>query len=275
MARIVEFKEIPLTNLTIGTGQVRTREVSKEVNDLAASIQKVGLLEPIVVSPTEDSEEFEIITGQRRFLAHQDLGLDAIWSAILDEKVDEITAKVLSLTENLVRKDLNQRDLIDVCTYLYKQYGTLKSVVEETGLPYPKVSNYVKYDQLIDPLKEMVDKGEIKVEVALRAQEAASVSEATNSNDAVEFAKEMATLSGIQRKSIVNERKSNPATPADEIIENAKSGARLTQVNVTLTSEVHSALNQFANSEEITLADAAASLIHTGLYLDDYLKEPA
>ena len=73
MASIVEFKEISLGDLTIGLGQVRTRDVAKEVDELADSIAQVGLLEPIVVCPAEEKGKYEIITGQRRFLAHQEL----------------------------------------------------------------------------------------------------------------------------------------------------------------------------------------------------------
>ena len=53
MASIVEFREILLGDLIIGLGQVRTRDVSREIDELADSIAQVGLLEPIVVCPTE------------------------------------------------------------------------------------------------------------------------------------------------------------------------------------------------------------------------------
>ena len=53
MATIKEVKEIPLKDLVIGKGQVRLRDVKKEVTELADSIRKVGLLEPIVVCPAE------------------------------------------------------------------------------------------------------------------------------------------------------------------------------------------------------------------------------
>ena len=156
MASIVDFKEIPLGDLVIGFGQARTKEVARDIDELADSIAQVGLLEPIVVSPTENEGQYEIITGQRRFLAHKELNKETIWAAVLDEHVDEIMAKVLSITENLVRRDLHSGDLIDVCTYLYKHYGSIKAVCEETGLAQNKVSQYVKYDQLIPELKEMV-----------------------------------------------------------------------------------------------------------------------
>jgi ParB family chromosome partitioning protein len=104
----------------IGEAQVRLRDVGKEIDELAESISKIGLLEPIVVYEAETPGKFEIVTGQRRFLAHQELKKPTIMAAILDGKVDEAEAKVISVTENLVRRDLNSNDLIDTCTYLYK-----------------------------------------------------------------------------------------------------------------------------------------------------------
>lgn len=269
MASIVDFKKIPLENLTIGLGQARTKHVSQDIHELADSIAQVGLLEPIVVSPTENEGMFEIITGQRRFLAHQELNKETIWAAVLDEHVNEITAKVLSVTENLVRRDLHSSDLIDVCTYLYKHYGTIAAVCEETGLAHNKVSQYVKYDQLIPELKELVDSGRAKLDTALKAQRASQM----NSEEAVQFALEMDPMSGAQRSAIVKRREREPHVPAEDIIEDAKSGGKITQITVTLTSEVHSALGQFAHIHQTSSDDAAGILIREGLYAHNLLED--
>ena len=274
MARIREVKEIALNDLQIGIGQVRLREVSKEIDELADSIRQVGLLEPIVVCEADTPGKYEIITGQRRFMAHQELQMESIMSAVLDERVDETTAKVLSVTENLVRRDLNSADLVDVCTYLYHKYGSIKIVAEETGLPYSKVSLHVKYDQLIDPLKELVNEG-LPVQTALRAQRAAALGGGgdVNEEDAVKFAKEMAPMSGAQQSKIVNTRTQNPDMTADELIEDAKAGGKITQVVVTLSSETHGALTKYAHSQGTNNNDAAGILIRSALYDNDFLED--
>ena len=274
MAHINEVQEVPLDKLTIGKAQVRTSNVDKEIDELADSIRKVGLLEPIVICPSEMEGQYEIVTGQRRFLAHQRLGKDTILAAILDGRVDEQTAKVLSVTENLVRRDLNSKDLIDVCTYLFRHYGSVKNVAAETGLPYEKVRQYVKYEQLVPELKPLVDDGTVPLATALRAQQAASMDGDVNLEEAIKFAQEMAPMSGAQQKKILDERKKGPIS-ADEVIENAKSGGRVTQVVVTLTSEVHTALGEYAQVQGTNSDDAAGMLIRDGLYLNDLLEEPA
>ena len=252
IARVKEVKDLPMESLIIAKGQVRVKDVGKGIDELATSIRKVGLLEPIVVAPADEPGKFEIITGQRRFLAHERIGATTIQAAILDRSVDEITAKVLSVTENLVRLDLGRTDLIDVCTYLYKKYGTVKAVVEETGLPQSKVQAYVKYDRLVPELKELVDEAGIDVKVVLRAQDAVSASGDFDAQKAVGLAKDMANMSGAQQRKIVDTTKNEPEKTVDEILEEAKSAERITQIVVTLGAKVHAALRRFAADEGTT-----------------------
>ena len=69
MADIVDFIDIPLNQLEIGKSQVRLSDVGKGIEELADSIKKVGLLEPIVVGPQNSNGKYEIILGQRRFFS--------------------------------------------------------------------------------------------------------------------------------------------------------------------------------------------------------------
>lgn len=264
IANIVDVRDIPLTDLEIGKGQVRVSDTSKEISELADSIRKVGLLEPIVVCPSKRAGKFEILTGQRRFLAHKEIGLGTIKAVVLDRSVDPDDAKVISLTENLVRRDLNRRDLIDACTSLYKKYGSVPIVAQETGLPASKVSEYVKYDQLIQPLKKLVDEG-LPMATALRAQKAASVSGEIKAEDAVTLAKEMGKMSGVQQKKVVEQSKEAPETSVDKLIAAANTSAKVTQIVVTISDNVHSRLRKYADEEGTTQDDAAATLIQEGL----------
>jgi len=264
-AKIVDTKEIPLSSLVIGKAQVRVRDVGKEIDELAASIAKVGQLEPIVVCPAREKGKFEILTGQRRYLAHKQLKKDKIMACILDREVDETEAKVISVTENLVRRDLNRKDLIDACTALYRKYGSIKDVADETGLPYPKVALYVKYDRLAPQLKKLVDNSEVDLQVALRAQDAASVSGEFKPEEAVVLAKELSQMSGAQQKRIVKNREEDPDADITEVIEAAKTGDKITQVVVTIGAALHQSLKQYAKDEDTNVDDAAGSLIEEAL----------
>lgn len=276
MAKIIDMKNIPLDDLDIGKGQSRTRDIGKGLEELEDSIRKVGQLEPIVVCPGSKPDRYEILTGQRRFLACKAIGLPTIWAAILDERVDETAAKVISLTENLMRRELNRRDKIDACTYLYKKYLTIKDVVEETGLPYNEVSTYVKYDRLLPELKELVDKGDVDVQTAIRAQDAAAVEGGPKINvtKAIHLAWEMKGMGDAQQKRVIEQIREKPEKGLLDVIEAAKAGAKLIQFTVTVGTHVNSSLRAYAKDEGTTRDNAAASLIEEGLDLHGYLEEP-
>jgi len=180
---------------------------------------------------------------------------------------------VYSLTENLLRKGLNQKDLIDACTALFRKYGTAKAVADKTGLRYDDVRAYVKYDRLHPKLKKLVDDGVVKQEVALKAQDAEESSDKFKPEEAVKFAKEMASMSGAQRKKIVKERKTQPTASADELIESAKTGGKIIQIVVTLGAEEHRSLKAYADAEGTNMDDAARGLIEEGLTGKGYLKD--
>ena len=274
MATIRETRDIALTDLVFGKGQVRLTNPGKEIDELADSIRVQGLLEPIIVCEADIPEKYEVITGQRRFLAHQELGKDTIRATILDGPITIQEAKAISLTENLVRTDLNSTDLITVCTDLYRTYGSFRTVAEKTGLSANKVRQYVKYDQLHSELKALVDKDRVDIPTALRAQEAASVGvDEVKGEDAQKFALEMASMSGAQRKKMIETRREDPSMSADDVIEDAKAGGQIFQTRVTLTSTVNSALERYARSEGLTKDDAAGTLIRDGLYVNNFLEE--
>ncbi len=267
MAEIREIRDLPLSALNIGTGQVRVKIAEEGIAELASSIAAVGLLEPIVVVETDEPEKFEILTGQRRFLAHTKLGRETIKCAILDERVDDIDAKVISLTENLVRADLTTAEKIDACTWLYNKYGSIGSVAEHTGLSQNTVREYVKFDRLLPSLQALVKEGEVDIKNALRAQDAATAAgegESSTEEEAVVLAKEMSALSGAQAEKLKKDRIQSPDKPVAAVISDSRSG-KIIQTVVTLTSSSNEALSQFASTQGQTKDDAAATLIERAL----------
>ena len=266
MAKIEEYRDIALDDLVIGKGQVRTQSPGREVEELARSIEMQGLLQPIVVCPARAEGKWEILVGQRRFLAHKHLRRDVIAAAVLDERVSAQEAKAISLTENLIRRQLSGKELKDGILYLYNIYGSITDVTEATGLPRNKVRGYVKYPRLIQELKDMVDEGVVDVNAAVKAQDAASDEDGNpNPEDAVKLARGMAAMSGVQRKKVTKERRDNPEKPVEEVIEDAITGSKVVQIVATLTQSTHLALQSAANEDGCSQDEAAAGLIEEAL----------
>jgi ParB family chromosome partitioning protein len=263
VAKIRATEELPVSELVISESQARMRSVAKEIDDLAESIRVNGLLEPIVVCP-DGGGRYLVLMGQRRLLAHQKLGKDKILSAIIDEPVDQTTAKVLSLTENLIRQDLDARDVIDACTVLYKRYGNAKAVAKETGLPYAKVLRHVKYDRLAPAMQELVDSGEIGIDLALRAQDAVGGDEG-NEREVVHLARSLASLTGAQQRQILTEKKRHPDKTVDDLLADTPWDARSKQIIVTLSTASIQQLQLYARSQGVTQDQAAAAFVVEGL----------
>lgn len=260
-----KYEEISIELLDIGTAQVRT-DLSTGIDDLVTSIRRWGLIHPIRVARKADGR-YEILAGQRRFLACQKLGYKTIQATVVDDVgVDEFEKVGMSVTENLIRRDNSQKELIDACTKLFKRYGSIKMVAQEMGLNPNEVSKYVKYDQLVPKLKELVDNARLDMAVALQAQRAATEADGTvNEEAAQKFASELAPMSNQQRKKFVQVVTADPAASVEEKIERGRKQPVLKQIVVTLEESLHTGLQAFAKNEGVNQDEAAANLIEDGL----------
>lgn len=265
--------DLSLDLLEIGKAQVRV-DLSSGIDELAASIRRQGLLQPIVVAK-QSNGRYEILAGQRRFLAHKKLGYTSIRAIVRDEgSIDDDTKVAISLTENLVRRDNNQKELIDACTKLFKRYGSVRLVAEETGLSPGIVGQYVKYDQLIPELKQKVDNAQLDMKIALQAQKAATLEDGSVDKEAAEkFAAELKPMSNAQRKKFVEVVANDPTESIEEKIERGRKQPVLKQVIVTLEESMHRGLQTFARDEGLNQDEAAVQLIEDGLSRRGFLAE--
>ena len=95
--------EVPIELVHPNPNQPRMRFNKEELDELALSIEKDGLLQPILVR--EDAEGYEIIAGERRWQASQLAGLKKVPVRI--KEADDMKVLELALIENLQRSDLN------------------------------------------------------------------------------------------------------------------------------------------------------------------------
>jgi ParB family chromosome partitioning protein len=270
-AKITEFKEISLDDITIGTSQVRTSDTGAEIDELANSIKTMGLLQPIMVAPPDSAGKYEIILGQRRFLAHKQLGKESIRAAVLSEKVDEVTAKIISLTENMMRRNLNTKDYHDVCTDLYKKYGSMTNVAKATGLPYNEVSKYVKYDRLPPKMKKLYDESKVDLQTAILATDAVGHEEGAE-DKAVDLALKMSKMGGDQKRRTAKIVAGNPHISVDSAVEDAKKQLRH-KVTIIQGEREFQALKDYAKGMGQSVEDAAGELVEESLKSGGFLED--
>ena len=119
-----------------------------DISELMASIKARGVLEPIIVRPRGD--RYEIIAGERRFVASKNVGLNEI--PCIEMAVTDNEAMEISLIENLQRKDLDAfeeadglKALIDIYSYSHAQISekigkarsTITEIINISRIPFP------------------------------------------------------------------------------------------------------------------------------------------
>jgi ParB family chromosome partitioning protein len=119
--------------------------------ELAESIRRHGLLQPVVLIGRYGHPPYQLIAGQRRFLAHRKLGKATI-RAVFESNVDDEKATLLSLIENLQRLDVNHADAAKAITSLYLLYhGDERRVQRETGLSLRRIRDYITVEAQASP----------------------------------------------------------------------------------------------------------------------------
>ena len=98
-----ELIELDLNDISLNPYQLRKQVDMNSIDELASSIKSEGLLQPIAVRKVGDS--YELVAGERRWRAHQQLGKKRILARVLD--ATDLSSASLSLIENLQREGLN------------------------------------------------------------------------------------------------------------------------------------------------------------------------
>jgi len=105
-AKKIETNKISIKDLTRNKLQPRKYFNKENLEELASSIKEQGVIQPIVVRHSKSAEgKYEIIAGERRWLASQNAGLHEVPVVILD--VDDVKSLEFAIVENVQRQDLN------------------------------------------------------------------------------------------------------------------------------------------------------------------------
>lgn len=157
-----ELQHIELGQLQRGAYQPRREIVNEQVTELADSIKRHGIMQPIVVRRLGDhaAVPFEIIAGERRWRAAQLAGLTHI-PALVRDIPDEL-AIALALIENIQREDLNPMEQAIALQRFHDEFGMSHQEIADTvGKARATVSNLLRLISLHDDVKTMLDHGDL------------------------------------------------------------------------------------------------------------------
>ncbi|MBR2003778.1 MAG: ParB/RepB/Spo0J family partition protein [Thermoguttaceae bacterium] len=150
--------EVPLDLIDRNPFQPRVDFDQAEMEELASSVKRHGMIQPIVLR--RKGERFEIVAGERRYRAAKLAGWTKVPACLLD--VDDQTTAELALTENIQRKDLNAIEKAAAFRNYLDQYGgTHDELAKRLDLDRSTVSNLLRLLDLPEEIQTSVRRGEL------------------------------------------------------------------------------------------------------------------
>lgn len=132
---------IPITVIAVNPYQPRRAFAAEALDELAESIRRHGILQPLAVRPRTGG--YELIAGERRLQAARKAGLASVPVIVRDCSDEEMLA--LALVENLQREDLNAMEAAHSYQRLIEEFGLSQGeVAEHVGKSRSAVANTVR-----------------------------------------------------------------------------------------------------------------------------------
>lgn len=160
----MKLQHIELSKLKLSPLNVRKHGAAVELDELAASIRSLGLIQPLLVRPNCDG--FEIVAGQRRWLAcqqikAQDGKLEPLPCIVLDN-TDDAAAIEASLAENVARLPMDEIDQHEAFAALKKEGRTTADIAAQFGVTELLVRRRLAIADLIPAVLSAYRKGDIE-----------------------------------------------------------------------------------------------------------------
>jgi ParB family chromosome partitioning protein len=268
----IETKKIPIDKIKTSNLQVRVTNVTKGLEVFAEQIRKVGLIQPVVVYKKDDY--YELLAGQRRYLAHKDiLKWQEILAMIIEEPKSHMMKKTISWLENEARAKMSNKDKLKWIAEMYSEKITISDIAKTLGVSQDEVKSAINLPRVPDVVREAVQKGEIDPVTAVRATDAKrfekGVTPEKDGGVVLDLAKKMMqnNVTKNQMENMIEYAENNPEADTKELL---SEGIKNVREKLSLELLVNDAkrLERYAKSQEKTKAEAAIDLVIEGL--DDH-----
>lgn len=153
-------QNVLISDIEVNTQQPRSSFDDESLNELAISIRRYGILQPIIISPLKNSNSYSLVAGERRWRAAQKAGLTKIPSIIRARQ--ELEKLEIALIENVQRVDLSPLDLAVSIEKLHQHFNlTYESIANRMGKPVSTLHNVVRLLQLPKEAMVALERGDI------------------------------------------------------------------------------------------------------------------
>jgi len=153
-----EIQHVALDRIVRNPAQPRTQFDPTTIKELATSIRERGVLQPVLLRPSGGS--FQIVAGERRFLAAREADLETI-PAIVRQFTDR-EALLIAIIENVQRENLNPMDEARAYYRLAMEYGLPhEEIGQRVGRDRSTVSNILRFNNLPIEIQGFLEAGSI------------------------------------------------------------------------------------------------------------------
>jgi ParB family transcriptional regulator, chromosome partitioning protein len=186
----------------------RLRSTINNLEELAESIKKIGLLQPIIVR-TNSSQEFEIVAGNRRLSACRKLGWRKITCHVVE--LDDKTAFEVSIIENVQRHTLNPiEEGLAFRKYVRDfGWGGVSELAEKLSKSTSYICKRIKLTELSKEVIDLISKSEISISIG---EELLPITDKDTQSKVTEFIQEGRLSSRMVRKLVKKLGTKNPDT---------------------------------------------------------------
>jgi len=162
-----EIRKIPISLIVIPEERVRAYQDEESDLSLRSSIQKYGVLQPIIVRRKGD--KYELIAGESRVRYAKQQGLEEIEARIYDDLPDA-DAILIGLIENRARGALDPKEIVKAIDKLVEMGYSLREIADLTGFSYDYIKQWSRVRGMPEELKQAVLTKAIELPVALAIQ---------------------------------------------------------------------------------------------------------
>ncbi len=158
---------IPIKDIRIVNDRARNK---KSLKDIENNISQVGLKKPVTVRPANDStnQKYDLICGQGRLQCFSALGETEV-PAIVRPDITKEEAFVMSLVENIARRQHSPIDLLSGIGLLKEQGYSIREIEQKTGLKKTYISGILSLaEKGEERLLSAVEKGQIPISIAIK-----------------------------------------------------------------------------------------------------------
>lgn len=153
------LRHMPIELLKASPNNPRKHFADEDLEELARSIREKGLLQPIVVRPT-NSGDFEIVAGERRWRAAQRAQIHDV--PVLIRELSDGEALEIALIENIQRSDLNPLEEARAYGLLLEQYSyTQQQLADSIGKSRSHIANTLRLLTLPGSVRDQIEIGSL------------------------------------------------------------------------------------------------------------------